>query len=229
MSFRRSAGIVLLDRRILTVDLDFSDIQKIETGTVHSTARFLTAFGATSLWLQGHYTIAFDIRDRVALPCVYYLPMIRSLWVAADGLTFVELAGDLLGSRNPEFYQLTPAVADRFFAQAGIVNPTSMPPPKAAHMPEPSGQSDDPAAMADDPVNRVVAAGYALQKAGKRVTARAACAAAVPPVERKSLAKRHPEVIKLLNILDTPDRNPRKGAKDRRTGNIEAVDNSDDD
>jgi hypothetical protein len=218
MSLRRPAGIVLLDRRILTVDLDSLDVRKIETGSVHSTARFLMAFGPTSHWLQGHYTAASDIRDRVALPCVYYLPKLKSLWVAADGLVFVEIAGGFLGS-NPEFYQLAPAVADRFFALARIVKPTAVAQTMSALLPESSGESLNPGSKA-------MAAALQLKTERRPISIRAVCRLAV--VDRTNLADQYPEVVKVIKKMAETDRTPRNGLRDRRTGNPDGIECTED-
>lgn len=73
-----------------------------------------------------------------------------------------------------------------------------------------------------DPASRAVAAAYALRKAGRPVSVRAACKAA--RVDRNHLAKRHPETVKLIEQLAEPDRAPLRGAIDRRAGNLDAWD-----
>ncbi len=78
-----------------------------------------------------------------------------------------------------------------------------------------------------DPASRALAAALALRKAGKPVSVRAACEAA--GVDRKNLAAKHPEAIEFIERLAEPDRQLRTGMRDRRTGNLEAQDDSDED
>jgi hypothetical protein len=89
--------------------------------------------------------------------------------------------------------------------------------------PSPEGKSKP----LDGPASRVVAAAYTLQKAGKPVSVRAACKAA--GVDRNNLAANHPEIVKLIEQLAEPDRKPRSGLRDRRTGNLDGCDDPEDD
>ena len=78
-----------------------------------------------------------------------------------------------------------------------------------------------------DPVTRAVAAAYALRRAGKPVSVRAACKAA--GVDRNNLAAKYPEAIETIEKLAEPDRKPPEGAADRRTGNLDDWDDPGDD
>jgi len=78
-----------------------------------------------------------------------------------------------------------------------------------------------------DPAARAVAAAYALRKEGKPVSVRAACKAA--GVDRSNLIARHPETVRLIEQLAEPDREPPSGKHDRRTENLDAWDDPDDD
>ncbi len=84
-----------------------------------------------------------------------------------------------------------------------------------------------PASPPGDPASRAVAAAYQLRKGGKSVTIRAVCRAA--GVDRNNLADNHPEIIQLIRQLGEPDRKPPSGTRDRRTGDLQAVDDSEDD
>lgn len=72
--------------------------------------------------------------------------------------------------------------------------------------------------------SRATAAAYELHKSGKRVSVVAV--AKLAGVDRSYLYKSHPEVIKLIQTLATPDRHKPRGTKDRY-GNLEAEDDSD--
>jgi hypothetical protein len=78
-----------------------------------------------------------------------------------------------------------------------------------------------------DPASRAVAAALALRKQGKLVSVRAACL--VAKVDRKNLTARHPETIEFIEQLAEPDRKPSSGKHDRRTGFLDALDDSEDD
>jgi hypothetical protein len=67
----------------------------------------------------------------------------------------------------------------------------------------------------------------ALRKAGKPVSVRAACKEA--GVDRKNLAANHPETVRLIEQLAEPDRASPRGASDRRTGNLDAWDDDEED
>ena len=101
----------------------------------------------------------------------------------------------------------------------------------APEAPPPQGEQESAATTtagitALDPAIRAVAAAYALLKAGKPVTIRSVCKAA--GVDRKNLTAKHPETIKLIEQLGEPDRKPPSGKHDRRTGNLDALDDSED-
>ena len=78
-----------------------------------------------------------------------------------------------------------------------------------------------------DPVSRAVAAAMSLQKNGKPVSVRKACSLA--GVDRKHLAEKYPDAIELIEKLAEPDRKPPRGSIDRRTGNLDAWDDPEDD
>jgi hypothetical protein len=76
------------------------------------------------------------------------------------------------------------------------------------------------------PGARAIAAAYALQKAGKRVSILGACRMA--KVDRNNLKNKFPEVVKAIIAMGKPDRTPRSGVRDRRTGEVLAVDEGED-
>jgi hypothetical protein len=78
-----------------------------------------------------------------------------------------------------------------------------------------------------DPAGRAVGAAYALQRAGKPVSVRAACKDA--GVDRNNLAVRHPEIVQLLEKMAKADRSPPTKATDRRTGNLDGWNGPEDD
>jgi hypothetical protein len=73
------------------------------------------------------------------------------------------------------------------------------------------------------PPARAIAAAYDLKSEGKPVSVRAACERA--GVDRNHLAKRYPEAKQIIEELGEPDRAPRRGVHDRRTGKLDGVDN----
>jgi hypothetical protein len=70
-----------------------------------------------------------------------------------------------------------------------------------------------------------LAAAYELKKEGKRVSLSAACFKA--GVDRKNVRTNHPKVAEVIRALAAPDRSPRRGTRDRRTGNIDGVEDGD--
>jgi hypothetical protein len=76
------------------------------------------------------------------------------------------------------------------------------------------------------PGARVVAAAYELQKEGKPISLRAACDRA--RVDRANLRKNYPEAVEAVRRMMAPDRTPRRGVRNRRTGDIDALDDSED-
>jgi len=104
------------------------------------------------------------------------------------------------------------------------------PPPEAPALAAPGRKRKAPTASGTTtigPAARAVAAALALRKEGKPVSIRAACAAA--GADRKNLAAKHPESIKLIKQLGKPDRTPPKGGIDRRTKGLDAFYEPDDD
>src|SRR5262249_35738455 len=106
----------------------------------------------------------------------------------------------------------------------GTAAPTVPPGPARRGPPNASeNQAEKPSLT---PGSRVVAAAYELQKEGKRISLRAACARA--GVDRTNLKKRYPEAVEIVRRIKVPDRDRRRGKRDPRTGDIEAVDESED-
>ena len=112
--------------------------------------------------------------------------------------------------------------------------PRPQPPPTPADRPElvaapPSGNgtaatndrtSEAPAGLT--PPARALAAAYELQREGKPVSLRTACERA--RVDRAHLRRRYPDAVKAIEDMARPDRSPRRGCRDRRTGNIDPLD-----
>lgn len=65
-----------------------------------------------------------------------------------------------------------------------------------------------------------------MQKAGERVTLKGACDRA--GVDRGHVREKYPDAVKAVRALSTPDRTPRRGTRDRRTGDVDAVDGPED-
>src|SRR5208337_489621 len=71
------------------------------------------------------------------------------------------------------------------------------------------------------PPARAVAAAYDLQREGKPISLKAACKRA--GVDRANLRKLYPEAARIIAGLAAPDGKPPRAIHDRRTGNIDAV------
>jgi hypothetical protein len=76
------------------------------------------------------------------------------------------------------------------------------------------------------PGARAIAAAYELKKEGRPVSLNAACKRA--RVDRDNLRRNHPEAVRTIKALSAPDRPPRRGTRDQRTGDIDAVDEAED-
>jgi hypothetical protein len=76
------------------------------------------------------------------------------------------------------------------------------------------------------PLARVLAAAADLKREGKRISLRAACDRA--RADRTNLRKNYPEAVEALRRIATPDRTPRRGTRNRRTGDIDPTDDSED-
>jgi hypothetical protein len=74
------------------------------------------------------------------------------------------------------------------------------------------------------PPARAIAAAYDLQREEKPVSLRAACERA--KVDRANLRKRYPEAVKTIEALSLSQVKPRRGATDRRTGTVHALDDA---
>jgi hypothetical protein len=79
-----------------------------------------------------------------------------------------------------------------------------------------------PSGTALTPAARALAAACDLQREGKPISLRAACERS--GVDRAHLREKYPEVAEAIKRMATPDRTPRRGTRDRRTGAIDAVD-----
>lgn len=90
-----------------------------------------------------------------------------------------------------------------------------------------SWSGNAPKALNDlTPGARALAAAYELQKEGKPISLRRACERA--GVDRVHLRKKYPDAAEAIQRMAMPDRTLRRSARDKRTGNIDAVDDSHD-
>ena len=76
------------------------------------------------------------------------------------------------------------------------------------------------------PPARALAAAYDLQREGKPISLKAACERS--RVDRKHLRDRYPETVVMIRRMALMSRLPRTGMVDRRTGNLDALDENDD-
>jgi hypothetical protein len=123
-----------------------------------------------------------------------------------------------------------PVVAARL---GSLVNP---PPPGAPAAPAATveqapltGQgspSDGGPGKGWDVPGKALVAAYTLRRDGLRISLKAVCQRA--RIDRGNLRKRHPGIVKMIRDMSTPDRAPRRGTRDRRTGEIDGVDDPED-
>ena len=75
------------------------------------------------------------------------------------------------------------------------------------------------------PASKAIAAAYDLKKAGKLMSLTAVCRLA--RVDRNNLRQRFPDIIGIIQEMAAPDRTPRRGVRDKRTGMTNAIDDGD--
>lgn len=100
------------------------------------------------------------------------------------------------------------------------------PEPPAASGGEAPGRDARSASVPPNPGCNALAAAYELLTEGRPVTLAAACKRA--GVCRKNVAQNYHGVAEVIRGMGTPDRTPRRATRDRRTGNLDAVDGGDD-
>jgi hypothetical protein len=92
---------------------------------------------------------------------------------------------------------------------------------------KPVGAPTSGSKVIQTPAARVLAADYDLQREGKPISLRAACERA-GNVDRGHLRAKYPEAVDAICRMKTPDRTPWRGVRDSRTGDIDALDDSED-
>jgi hypothetical protein len=174
-------------------------------------------------------------------------PRVVSLHWPDDTVTRVE--SDSVVTHTSVQAVSTPPPASKALAASGTEAPAPTERPPAGKAPAASGNEapgnhearpDDltPAGNAlaasgdDGPPERLSIRGRALGAAadlkteGRPVTLKAVCQRA--KIDRGHLRERYPEVVRAIRTLGTPDRTPRPGTRDRRTGDIDGVDDPED-
>ncbi len=76
------------------------------------------------------------------------------------------------------------------------------------------------------PGSKAIAAAYEMQKLGHDVTLKGACEKA--GVDRKNVRKRYPEVVRMIKDIGAAGRTLIRGVIDRKTGNLDGVDEDED-
>lgn len=76
------------------------------------------------------------------------------------------------------------------------------------------------------PGAKAIGAALDIQKEGKPVTLKGACDRA--QVDRGHVRERYPDAVKAIKAIGSADRGPRRGTRDRRTGDVDGVDNPED-
>jgi hypothetical protein len=79
---------------------------------------------------------------------------------------------------------------------------------------------------APTPPARALAAALDLQKEGNPVSLRAVCERA--GVDRANLRSNYPDAVSAIRLMMAPDRTPKRGVRNVRTGGFDAVDDSED-
>jgi hypothetical protein len=93
--------------------------------------------------------------------------------------------------------------------------------PPPAQSPVSGHQERRASVVVHKPASLVYAAAIDLKKEGKPVSLNAACKRA--GVDRKNIAKRHPEVANAIRMLADPYQLLPRAIRDRRTGNLDAI------
>jgi hypothetical protein len=129
--------------------------------------------------------------------------------------------GERVGRTAP--YAPASATVDRPTALGGPVAGPANPPPAEGRVAGPIAPGREASKGDLTPGSLVLAAAYELVKEGKPVSMRAACKRA--KVDRGHVRDKYPEVAEAIDQMGTPDtdRVPRTYARNRRTGDIEAV------
>lgn len=163
-------------------------------------------------------------------------------YVAADEAAF---AKKLRQPESLEWIELTSGEAARFLLDfgGGLLDPTAMACVRdgsdliLAAPESPAGSTDEPprgkktaspksrsgaTSPKMTPGARAIAAAYELRLDKQPVSLNAACKKA--RVDRENLRENYPEAVEVIRALGLADQAPRRGVVDRRTGQIEAVD-----
>ncbi len=97
--------------------------------------------------------------------------------------------------------------------------------PSLGTLPATSGRNPEPPTALTPPA-RALAAAYDLQREGKPISLNAACERA--GVDRKHLRDRYPETVDTIRRMAQMRRPPRSGMVEGRTGNLDALDETED-
>jgi len=135
-----------------------------------------------------------------------------------SGIRFVATYRAALGTadRSPVCFEILPGLLED-------AEPAPAPPIEAPAASKPKGKAVS-GKLDDEPIPvKAMAAAYALKREGKPVSLRAVCERA-GGIDRANLSKRHPETAALIEALSKADRAPKRGVRDRRTGDVDAWD-----
>jgi hypothetical protein len=154
-----------------------------------------------------------------------------------DGRNGPPIRGYALDVGIEEAYQLTCAALDEVANRAGpnqaMLTALDDIAQRLSRWQAPAGPADGPGdAVPVEPAApqigellpgaRALAAAYQLKTQGKPVSLKAACELA--RVDRANLRANYPEAVEAIKKLGVADRAPRRGIRDRRTGDIDARD-----
>ena len=160
----------------------------------------------------------------------------------SSGLWFIAATKNLMVSGGTYYFELTRKEVMAWMTGNGYKPPTLLSPPvsnsentrntinadprtaksKTTTFEESSAQKPERLSAG----SRALAAALDLLAEGIPVSGNAACKRA--GVCRKNVRKTHPKAWKAIKAMASPDRNPRRGVFDRRSGNVEAIHFDDD-
>jgi hypothetical protein len=193
---------------------------------VQDIVRLNEAAGFKGHELQGPYPvkIGYEISERTfrLSHASWFEPLQTYLNVELGMDTTVEAIDELISSlskrlRKPRHQISLMPVSEAVALLARASTPEADPPASGTVTPEAPADLSPPA--------RAVAAAYDLKKEGKRVNLKAACVRG--NVDRGHLREKYPEAVETIRQIATPDRTPKRGIRDPRSGDIDAIDDTD--
>lgn len=117
---------------------------------------------------------------------------------------------------NPDLVALEQLLSDASKPSAPAASVDKIPARK-----RPAASGDEAPTRRLTPGARAIGAALDMQKEGAAVSLKAVCKRA--EVDRPNLKRRYPDAVKAIQALAAPKQAPRRGTRDRRTGDIDGV------